>query len=274
MASRKLGVYALVMELVEGPTLATLIAERRQTVSEALEVAGQMADALEAAHEQGIVHRDFKPANVKVRPDGTVKVLDFGLAKASAPGGDSAVGLANSPTMLAAGKTELGIILGTAAYMPRAGARTGGRQARRHLGVRLRPVPNADRRSAPLASRRPTFLPRSCSASPIGQLLPGDVPPAIRALLRRTLQKNPRDRLRDIGDARLELASAATASVASGGVSAPPLAAISAAPRFRAWPIAVIAFTTGALVAALALLLGPARRPAEDTREQRWHAPS
>jgi eukaryotic-like serine/threonine-protein kinase len=260
------GVYALVMELVEGPTLATLIAERRLTASEALDVAGQMADALEAAHEQGIVHRDFKPANVKVRPDGTVKVLDFGLAKAFAPGGDSAVALANSPTMLAAGKTELGIILGTAAYMSPEQARGWAVDKRADIWAFGCVLFQMLTGVQPFAGESTTdILAEVVQREPDWSLLPADVPPAIRALLRRTLQKNPRDRLRDIGDARLELASAATtASVASGGVSAPPLAAAPAAARFGAWPIALIAFTTGALVAALALLLGPARRPTAD----------
>src|SRR5262245_54618714 len=106
---------ALVMELVEGPTLADRIASGPLPLDEALPIAKQITDALETAHETGIVHRDLKPANVKVRDDGTVKVLDFGLAKAFGPisgSGDSA----NSPTQTFAA-TQAGIILGTAAYM-------------------------------------------------------------------------------------------------------------------------------------------------------------
>src|SRR5437762_4221263 len=110
------GLRALVMELVEGPTLADRIAKGRLPVDEALTVARQMAEALEAAHEKGIVHRDLKPANVKIRPDGQVKVLDFGLAKAldhDAPhSGDPSL----SPT-LTMGSTVAGVIMGTAAYM-------------------------------------------------------------------------------------------------------------------------------------------------------------
>ena len=106
--------HALVMELVEGPTLAERIAQGPIPLAEALPIARQIADALEAAHEQGIVHRDLKPANVKVRPDGTVKVLDFGLAKALDPATSSSGNVMNSRT-LTAHATQLGMILGTAA---------------------------------------------------------------------------------------------------------------------------------------------------------------
>ena len=106
---------ALVMELVEGPTLADRITQGPIPVDEALPVAKQIAEALEAAHEQGIIHRDLKPANVKVRADGTVKVLDFGLAKAMEPAGGSP-SVSQSPTISMAA-TQAGVILGTAAYM-------------------------------------------------------------------------------------------------------------------------------------------------------------
>src|SRR5262245_12796441 len=109
--------HALVMELVEGPTLAERIASGPIDVRDAIPIARQLADALEAAHEQGIVHRDLKPANIKVRDDGTVKVLDFGLAKALAPqDAGAAPDSMHSPT-LTARSTQLGVILGTAAYM-------------------------------------------------------------------------------------------------------------------------------------------------------------
>ena len=113
-------VRALVMELVEGPTLADRIAQGPIPIDEALPIAKQIAEALEAAHEQGIIHRDLKPANIKVREDGTVKVLDFGLAKLmeSASGGQQAAGATLSPTITSpAMTTGVGVLLGTAAYM-------------------------------------------------------------------------------------------------------------------------------------------------------------
>src|SRR5215207_859035 len=110
------GVSALVMELVRGDDLSQRIARGAIPIDEALPIAKQIAGALEAAHEQGIIHRDLKPANIKVRGDGTVKVLDFGLAKAIDPVGVSAGNVANSPT-LTAHATALGVIIGTAAYM-------------------------------------------------------------------------------------------------------------------------------------------------------------
>src|SRR5512145_1467041 len=111
------GVQALVMELVEGPTLADRIAQGPIPVDEAVPIAKQMAEALEAAHEQGIIHRDLKPANVKVRDDGSVKVLDFGLAKAVEPAGAMSAEVSRSPTITTPAMTHAGMILGTAAYM-------------------------------------------------------------------------------------------------------------------------------------------------------------
>jgi serine/threonine protein kinase len=110
------GVSALVMELVEGADLSQRLARGALPLDEALPIARQIADALEAAHEQGIIHRDLKPANIKVRSDGTVKVLDFGLAKATDPSGSAGMNAMNSPT-LSVHATMQGVILGTAAYM-------------------------------------------------------------------------------------------------------------------------------------------------------------
>ena len=111
------GVRALVLELIDGPTLADRIAQGAIPIDEALPIAKQIAEALEAAHEQGVIHRDLKPANVKVKDDGTVKVLDFGLAKAFQPeAGDPNMSM--SPTIsLTAAATQMGMVLGTAAYM-------------------------------------------------------------------------------------------------------------------------------------------------------------
>jgi eukaryotic-like serine/threonine-protein kinase len=115
---RSAGVTALVMELVEGPTLADRIAQGPIPIDEALSIARQITEALEAAHEQSIIHRDLKPANVKVRPDGTIKVLDFGLAKAMEPTGAMSPSVSQSPTITSpAMMTGVGMLLGTAAYM-------------------------------------------------------------------------------------------------------------------------------------------------------------
>ena len=111
------GTPALVLELVEGPTLADRITRRPIPIDEALPIARQIADALEAAHEKGIIHRDLKPANIKVRDDGTVKVLDFGLAKALDPVGAVSSSVSMSPTITTPAMTHAGMILGTAAYM-------------------------------------------------------------------------------------------------------------------------------------------------------------
>ena len=111
------GVSALVMELVEGDDLSQRIARGAIALDEALPIAKQIAEALEAAHERGIIHRDLKPANIKVRADGTVKVLDFGLAKAMEPPAGSSPSMSMSPTITTPAMTQAGTILGTAAYM-------------------------------------------------------------------------------------------------------------------------------------------------------------
>src|SRR3982751_3164334 len=114
---RQDGTAFIVMELVEGEELAQRIARGPMPLDEALPVAKQIADALDAAHEQGIIHRDLKPANIKVRDDGTVKVLDFGLAKAMQPTGPAPGHVTPSPSITSPAMTQAGVILGTAAYM-------------------------------------------------------------------------------------------------------------------------------------------------------------
>jgi serine/threonine protein kinase len=128
------GIQALVLELVEGPTLADRIQNGPVPVDEAVAMARQLAEALEAAHELGIIHRDLKPANVKLRPDGTVKVLDFGLARALEPTADTDGHLTSSPTITSPAMTRRGIILGTAAYMSPSRRRDGQRTSEATCG--------------------------------------------------------------------------------------------------------------------------------------------
>ena len=200
------GTRALVLELVEGPTLADRIGKGAIPLDEALPIAKQIAEALEAAHEAGVIHRDLKPANIKVREDGTVKVLDFGLAKAldTAPGSDPD----QSPTLTAAA-TQMGVIMGTAAYMSpeqASGATVDKRADIWSFGVVL----------FEMLSGRPLFTGESVShtlaavlrAEPDWRALPVSVPPAIRRLLRRCLERGRKRRLQHIGDARIEIGRA------------------------------------------------------------------
>ena len=199
------GTRALVLELVEGPTLADRIAQGAMPMEDALPIARQIAEALEAAHEAGVIHRDLKPANIKVREDGTVKVLDFGLAKALAGDGPDA-DLSQSPTVTASGTRE-GVILGTAAYMSPEQARGKTLDKRTDIwsfGCVLyemltgRAVFGGDTLSDTIAN----VLDRD----PQWATLPGGTPPAVRKLLRRCLDKDPRERLHDVADARWEIA--------------------------------------------------------------------
>jgi serine/threonine protein kinase/Tol biopolymer transport system component len=207
--------HALVMELVDGATLGERLERGRLSLDESLSVARQIAEALEAAHEKGIVHRDLKPQNVKVRPDGTVKVLDFGLAKAMDPA-TSATGapahsptLMHSPTLTAAG-TELGMILGTAAYMSPEQARGGVVDKRADIwafGVVLHEMLSGE----PLFAEGSVVDTLSAVMRKEIDLarLPTGTPPRVRELLRRCLERDPRARLRDVGEARIALGAAA-----------------------------------------------------------------
>ena len=197
------------MELVEGDDLSAHHRARdRSPVADALAIARQIADALEAAHERGIVHRDLKPAKSRSTDDGTVKVLDFGLAKALDAGTDAdADARDDSPTLHAPrGMTQLGVIIGTAAYMAPEQARGKAVDRRADIwafGVVLyemltgRQLFDGDNISDVLASVLKT--------DPDWTALPADTPASVRRLLRRCLEKDPRKRLSSIGDARLEL---------------------------------------------------------------------
>jgi serine/threonine protein kinase len=199
------GTPALVMELVEGPTLADRIAQGAIPIEEALPIAKQIAEALEAAHEQGIIHRDLKPANIKIRADGTVKVLDFGLAKAFDSSVSSSAGATMSPT-LSIHATQAGVILGTAAYMAPEQAR--GKAVDRRADIWAfgcvlfemlagRRAFDGDDISVTLASVLKT--------EPDWTRLPPATPAGLRRLLGRCLKKDAKDRLQAIGDARVEI---------------------------------------------------------------------
>src|SRR5476651_961976 len=183
------GVKALVLELVDGEDLAQRIASGPIPLDEMLPIARQIAEALEAAHEQGIIHRDLKPANIKVRPDGTVKVLDFGLAKAMDPVGVSSANAMNSPT-LSMHATQAGVILGTAAYMSPEQARGKAVDRRADIwafGVVLFEMLTGQRAFA--GDTVTDVVAAVVTRDPTWTLLPADTPVAIRTLLRRCLMK-------------------------------------------------------------------------------------
>ena len=203
------GVRALVMELVEGEDLAQRIARGAIPVAEALPIAKQMADALEAAHEQGIIHRDLKPANIKVRPDGTVKVLDFGLAKAMEPTGVASPSVSQSPTITTPAMTQAGMILGTAAYMSPEQARGKPVDKRADIwafGCVLYEMLTGQR--AFDGQGVSETLARVIEREPDWARLPATLSPALRTYIRRCLQKDPRQRVQAIGDVRLALEGA------------------------------------------------------------------
>lgn len=204
------GTLALVMELVEGPTLAERIARGPIPVAEALSIAKQISEALEAAHERGIIHRDLKPANIKLTADETVKVLDFGLAKAMEKTPVSA-SVANSPT-LSVLATQAGIIMGTAAYMSpeqAKGADTDQRSDVFSFGVVLYEM---------LTARQPfhgetaaEIMASVLIREPDLSALPSTINPRLGELIARCLDKQPKKRWQAIGDLRLELESIAAA---------------------------------------------------------------
>ncbi|HYN09717.1 MAG TPA: protein kinase [Vicinamibacterales bacterium] len=217
----------LVLELVPGPTLAEVIAAARTPDAEGLRladvvaIARQIAEALEAAHEKGIVHRDLKPTNVKITPDGAVKVLDFGLAKALDHDRPAAVPDANSPTLLSPARTERGVILGTAAYMAPEQAK--GRPVDKHADIWAFGVVLFEMLTGRKLFRGETateIIAAVIKDDIALDRLPPDVPPVIRRLLARCLERDPRQRLRDIGEARIVLAD--PASIATSAMARPP----------------------------------------------------
>jgi serine/threonine-protein kinase len=244
-----MGMTALVLELVDGEDLSQWITRGAIPIDEALPIARQIADALEVAHEQGIIHRDLKPANIKVRADGTVKVLDFGLAKAIDPAGASSAHATNSPT-LSLHATQAGVILGTAAYMSpeqAAGKPVDKRSDLWALGVVVlemltgRPVFTGETVSHVLAA--------VLTREPDWTTLPASTPAPLRRLLRRCLEKDRKRRLDSAADARLEIEEAlASAAVDGPGI---PTTDSRVPTRSRALPWTVAAILGAALVSAL-----------------------
>jgi eukaryotic-like serine/threonine-protein kinase len=238
---------ALVMELVEGEDLSERIARGAIPIDEALPIVMQIAEALEAAHEQGIIHRDLKPANIKLRPDGTVKVLDFGLAKALEPMSAPSPNITASPTITTpAMMTGIGVILGTAAYMSPEQAK--GRPADKRadiwaLGCVLYEMVTG--RRAFSGEDVAETLAHILTKEPDWTALPASTPTPIRRLLRRCVEKDRKRRLADAADARLEMDEALASSGDAGSAGLPMQVAAWARPL----PWALV----GALGAGLAL---------------------
>jgi len=246
----------LIMELVEGEDLSTRIARGPIPVDEALDLATQIASALEAAHEQGIIHRDLKPANIRVTEDGRVKVLDFGLAKALDSGdGHSASGLTQSPTALMSSPTVAGVILGTAAYMSPEQAR--GKRVDKRTDIFAFGIVVYE-----MLTGRTLFAGDTVSdtlaavlrETPDLNALPTQTPRAVNRLLARCFEKDPRRRLRDIGEARIlleDVRSGAVKDDATPAIAAPARASF--VRNYGGWIVAGLV----AAVAVFFMMRGP-----------------
>jgi len=243
---------ALVMELVEGPNLADRIVQGLIPVDEVLPIARQIAEALEYAHERGIVHRDLKPANVKVKSDSSVKVLDFGLAKAL--GDDPAVSdISNSPTLTAAA-TKAGFILGTAAYMSPEQAR--GKAVDRRSDIWSFGAVLFEMLTGKMAFQGETIsdtLAAVIRSEPDWMLLPANLPRGIRALLLRCLHKDPRQRLQSIGEARIAIDNTLSGNDSGTSESVPSVSAADSRPAKP--PRVILASTLALLLLALGFAL-------------------
>ena len=240
------GGRALVLEFVEGPTLAERLAQGPLAVRDALTLARQIADAIEAAHEQGIIHRDLKPANIKVRADGVVKVLDFGLARADEPAA-AVAGDAKTSSALA---TREGTVMGTPAYMSPEQARGLLVDKRTDIwafGCVLFEMLSG-RRAFDAGTMTDTLV-KVLHHEPDWGGLPADTTASIRALISRCLQKEPRQRLRDIGDARIAIEEAVAAPAQDGDRAAGVVGkrrAIAAHLALAALVLAIVGVTYGA----------------------------
>ena len=233
--------HALVMELVEGEDLSQRLARGPIPLDEALPIAQQIAAALEEAHEHGIIHRDLKPANIKVRSDGTVKVLDFGLAKAIEPPGSVAPSASLSPTITTPAMTRAGMILGTAAYMSPEQARGIDVDKRTDLwafGVVLWEMLTGARlfEGATVSDALAAVL----RAEPPWATLPASTPVAIRRLLRRCLEKDRKRRLDSASVGRLEIEEALAAVPAIEGGAAPAAQPASARKTAAPWIVSAV----------------------------------
>ena len=248
------------MEMVEGPTLADRIAHGSIPIDEALSIAKQIAEALESAHEHGIIHRDLKPANIKLRDDGTVKVLDFGLAKAM-ESTTSPTNMSLSPTITSPAMTQMGVILGTAAYMApeqAKGKRVDERSDIWAFGCVLYEMLTGKR--AFEGEDVSDTLAAVLRGAPDWSVLPSQLSPTLLVFLRRCLTRDPAQRVHDIADVRLALEGAFDVPVER--VSSPSPVEVKRTPwRLIAAGTTAIAASAAVLGGLVTPILFPGRPP-------------